>query len=228
MADKIAPLIAAAIARADVNAVRAFAMVSDHGARRTPVRLLTRVLSLRVIVIVAALSVVALVITLGAWVWFGVTNDQYSQLDRRLDSVSSLGDISSLLRSAQRAGTRPAVRRTASLVRTARIDGATVSIPRDMVLPQFDIRLCEHEHRRRGVPGSHLRRRGRVDRRGRAARRNAAPHRRTAPARAADLRRRHHRHGPGRLGDVVDHDQPVPRCSPSRPGRSTRSPIPTR
>ena len=35
--------------------------------------LLTRLLSLRIIVIVAALSVVALVITLGAWVWFGVT-----------------------------------------------------------------------------------------------------------------------------------------------------------
>src|SRR5260370_41633457 len=63
--------------------------------------LLTRVLSLRIIVIVAALSVVALVITLGAWVWFGVTNDQYSQLDRRLDSVSSLGDISTLLPHAQ-------------------------------------------------------------------------------------------------------------------------------
>ena len=63
--------------------------------------LLTRVLSLRIIVVVAALSVVALVITLGLWVWFGVTNDQYSQLDRRLDSVSSLGDISTLLRSAQ-------------------------------------------------------------------------------------------------------------------------------
>ena len=61
----------------------------------------TRVLSLRIIVIVAALSVVALVITLGAWVWIGVTNDQYSQLDRRLDSVSSLGDISTLLRTAQ-------------------------------------------------------------------------------------------------------------------------------
>ena len=54
----------------------------------------TRVLSLRIIVIVAALSVVALVITLGAWVWIGVTNDQYSQLDRRLDSVSSLGAVS--------------------------------------------------------------------------------------------------------------------------------------
>ena len=99
--------------------------------------LLARVLSLRIIVIVAALSVVALVITLGAWVWFGVTNDQYSQLDRRLDSVSSLGDISTLLRSAQQAGTDQPVP-NGGLVRTARIDGATVSIPRDIVLPQFD------------------------------------------------------------------------------------------
>jgi two-component system, OmpR family, sensor histidine kinase PrrB len=100
--------------------------------------LLTRVLSLRIIVVVAALSVVALVITLGLWVWFGVTNDQYSQLDRRLDSVSSLGDISTLLRSAQEAGTDEPVP-NGGLVRTARIDGATVSIPRDIVLPQFDV-----------------------------------------------------------------------------------------
>src|SRR6201991_4499409 len=100
--------------------------------------LLTRVLSLRVIVVVAALSVVALVITLGAWVWFGVTNDQYSQLDRRLDSVSSLGDISTLLRTTQQAGTDEPVP-NGGLVRTARIDGATVSIPRDVVLPQFDV-----------------------------------------------------------------------------------------
>jgi len=60
-----------------------------------------RVLSLRTIVIVAALSVIALVVVLGLWVWIGVTNDQYSQLDRRLDSVSSLGDINTLLNSAQ-------------------------------------------------------------------------------------------------------------------------------
>ena len=100
--------------------------------------LLTRVLSLRIIVIVAALSVVALVITLGLWVWFGVTNDQYSQLDRRLDSVSSLGDISTLLRSTQQAGTDEPVP-NGGLVRTARIDGATVSIPRDVVLPKFDV-----------------------------------------------------------------------------------------
>ena len=98
----------------------------------------TRVLSLRIIVIVAALSVVALVITLGAWVWFGVTNDQYSQLDRRLDSLSSLGDISSLLRTAEQAGAdQPAP--DGGLVRTARIDGTTVSVPREIVLPQFDI-----------------------------------------------------------------------------------------
>ena len=100
--------------------------------------LLARVLSLRIIVIVAALSVVALVITLGAWVWFGVTNDQYSQLDRRLDSVSSLGDISTLLRSTQQAGTDEPVP-NGGLVRTARIDGATVSIPREVVLPKFDV-----------------------------------------------------------------------------------------
>ena len=57
-------------------------------------RPLMRVLSLRTIVIVAALAVVVLVITLGTWVWVGITNEQYSQLDRRLDSVSSLGDLS--------------------------------------------------------------------------------------------------------------------------------------
>ncbi|WP_326546516.1 HAMP domain-containing sensor histidine kinase [Mycolicibacterium sp. ND9-15] len=101
-------------------------------------QLLTRVMSLRVIVIVAALSVVALVITLGAWVWFGVTNDQYSQLDRRLDSVSSLGDISTLLRTAQQADLDQPIP-DGGLVRTARVDGVTVSVPRDIVLPQFDI-----------------------------------------------------------------------------------------
>src|SRR6201991_1013807 len=99
--------------------------------------LLTRVLSLRVIVIVAALSVVALVITLGAWVWFGVTNDQYSQLDRRLDSLSSLGDISTLLRTAQPGTDEPAP--DGGLVRTARIEGTTVSVPPEIVLPQFGI-----------------------------------------------------------------------------------------
>ena len=46
-------------------------------------RLPNRMLSLRTIVITAALSVVILVLTLGTWVWIGVTNDQYSQLDRR-------------------------------------------------------------------------------------------------------------------------------------------------
>jgi two-component system sensor histidine kinase PrrB len=101
-------------------------------------RLLTPVMSLRVIVIVAALSVVVLVITLGAWVWFGVTNDQYSQLDRRLDSLSSLGDISTLLRTPQEVGTdQPSA--NGGLVRTARFEGMTVSVPREIVLPQFDI-----------------------------------------------------------------------------------------
>jgi two-component system, OmpR family, sensor histidine kinase PrrB len=98
---------------------------------------LARVMSLRIIVIVAALSVVALVIILGAWVWFGVTNDQYSQLDRRLDSVSSLGDISSLLRNSESLNlVQPSG--NGELVRTARVDGVTVSLPKDIVLPQFD------------------------------------------------------------------------------------------
>ncbi|WP_243632850.1 hypothetical protein [Mycobacterium uberis] len=35
----------------------------------------------------------AVVSTLGTWMWIGVTNDPDSQLDCRLDSVSSLGDI---------------------------------------------------------------------------------------------------------------------------------------
>jgi two-component system, OmpR family, sensor histidine kinase PrrB len=101
-------------------------------------RLLARVMSLRIIVIVAALSVVALVITLGAWVWFGVTNDQYSQLDRRLDSVSSLGDINSLLTNAGNPGLGQSSPNGGGLVRTARVDGLTVSVPREIVLPQFD------------------------------------------------------------------------------------------
>ncbi len=100
-------------------------------------RLLARFMSLRIIVIVAALSVVGLVIILGAWVWFGVTNDQYSQLDRRLDSVSSLGDISSLLRNSDNLGLdQPSP--GSELVRTARVDGITVSLPKDIVLPQFE------------------------------------------------------------------------------------------
>jgi two-component system, OmpR family, sensor histidine kinase PrrB len=98
---------------------------------------MTPVMSLRVIVIVAQLSVVALVITLGAWVWFGVTNDQYSQLDRRLDSVSSLGDIGTLLRTAQQTDIDQPTPNE-GLVRTARVEGVTVSVPREIVLPHFD------------------------------------------------------------------------------------------
>jgi two-component system, OmpR family, sensor histidine kinase PrrB len=100
-------------------------------------RLPMPVLSLRTIVIVAALSVIAVVITIGTWVWVGITNDQYSQLDRRLDSVSSLGDVSTLLHSALHPGTdQPAP--DGSLVRTVRIGGQTVSMPSDIVLPKFD------------------------------------------------------------------------------------------
>jgi two-component system, OmpR family, sensor histidine kinase PrrB len=100
------------------------------------VRLPMRVLSLRTIVIVAQLSVIALVVILGAWVWIGVTNDQYSQLDRRLDSVSSLGDINTLLNSPQQ--TEPdRLTPDGNLVRTARIGGVTVSVPGNIVVPKL-------------------------------------------------------------------------------------------
>lgn len=95
-----------------------------------------RVLSLRTIVIVAALSVIALVLALGAWVWIGVTNDQYSQLDRRLDSVTSLGDINSLINTAEFANADRAMP-DGNLVRTARIGDAAVSVPRNIVLPKL-------------------------------------------------------------------------------------------
>jgi two-component system, OmpR family, sensor histidine kinase PrrB len=95
-----------------------------------------RLLSLRSIVVVGALGVITLVLVLGAWVWVGVTNDQYNQLDRRLDSLSSLGDVNTLLRSAQQSGVEPQA--TANgLVRTARIGQITVSIPSDVVLPEL-------------------------------------------------------------------------------------------
>jgi two-component system sensor histidine kinase PrrB len=100
-------------------------------------RLPMRVLSLRTIVVVAALAVVGLVITLGTWVWFGVTNEQYSQLDRRLDSVSGLGDISSLLSTAQHTTTDEPMP-DGSLVRTARVGGMTVAVPSDIALPKLD------------------------------------------------------------------------------------------
>jgi two-component system sensor histidine kinase PrrB len=69
-------------------------------------------------------------------VWIGVTNDQYSQLDRRLDSVSTLGDINSLLNSAQLTNPdRPTT--DGDLVRTARIGGVTVSVPSNVVVPKL-------------------------------------------------------------------------------------------
>jgi signal transduction histidine kinase len=95
-----------------------------------------KLLSLRSIVIVGQLSVIILVLTLGVWVWVGVTNDQYNQLDRRLDSLSSLGDVTTLLRSAQQSGVEPEPTQ-GGLVRTARIGPTTVSIPADIVLPQL-------------------------------------------------------------------------------------------
>ena len=97
-------------------------------------RLPTRMLSLRTIVIVAALAVVILVLTLGTWVWVGVTNDQYSQLDRRLDSVSSLGDFSTLLSSPPGPGSPSP---DGNLVRTVRVGAMEMSVPTGITLPKL-------------------------------------------------------------------------------------------
>ena len=94
-----------------------------------------RLLSLRSIVILAQLGVITLVLTLGVWVWGGVTNDQLDQIARRLDSLSSFGDVNTLLRSVQD-GTGPEPTEN-GLVRTARLGDATISVPADVVLPEL-------------------------------------------------------------------------------------------
>jgi two-component system sensor histidine kinase PrrB len=99
-------------------------------------RLPTRGLSLRTIVIVAALSVVVAVVVIGTWVWVGVTNEQYSELDRQLDSVSNLGDIGTLVSGAPHTTTDQHLP-NADLVRTTRIGDTTVSVPGDVVLPKL-------------------------------------------------------------------------------------------
>jgi len=97
---------------------------------------LMRMLSLRTIVVVSEVSVIAVAILIGTWVWVGITNEQYNQLDRRLDSVSSLGDISALLNTSP--GVTPdGPPPEGSLVRTARISGLTLSVPADIVLPEL-------------------------------------------------------------------------------------------
>src|SRR5262245_59872419 len=104
--------------------------------RSLQLRLRTWLLSLRTIVIVGALSVCGLVVTLGVWVWVGVTHDQYSQLDRRLDSVSSFGDISTLLNRVEDINSDQPVSQ-GILVRTARIGDTIVSVPGNIVLPKL-------------------------------------------------------------------------------------------
>jgi signal transduction histidine kinase len=99
-------------------------------------RPLIRVLSLRAIVVASALSVITLVLVLGTWVWVGVTDDQYSQLDRRLDSVSSLGDVSNLLSSTPNTDSAQP-KPDGNVVRTARIGGITASVPSNVVLPEL-------------------------------------------------------------------------------------------
>ena len=98
-------------------------------------RLPTPVASLRTIVVVAALSVVAVVIFLGAWVWVGITNNQYSQLDRQLDSVSVLGDVGRLGNAPPGNTDQPM---PDGMVRTVRFGGRTVSKPSTVILPEFD------------------------------------------------------------------------------------------
>ena len=116
--------------------VAASSIVEPQGRAARWIRLPKRVLSLRTIVIVAQLAVIGTFVFLGAWVWIGVTNNEYSQLDRRLDSVGSLGDINTLLNSAQQTDPdRPTP--DGNLVRTARIGGVTVSVPNSIVVPKL-------------------------------------------------------------------------------------------
>ncbi|TDZ77481.1 Sensor-type histidine kinase PrrB [Mycobacteroides salmoniphilum] len=95
-----------------------------------------RVFSLRTLVAIAALGVMVLVVTLGTWVWLGVEDDQNSQLDRRLDSVSSLGAVSSLLNSV--ISSEAKIDTPDGLVLTARVAGLTKSIPSEVELPLLD------------------------------------------------------------------------------------------
>lgn len=90
-------------------------------------------LSLRTIVIFSALSVIVAVITIGTWVWIGVTNEQYSRLDQQLDSVSGLGDIAALVSNPPTSQPLP----DGNMVRTTRIGGTTTSIPSDVELPKL-------------------------------------------------------------------------------------------
>jgi two-component system, OmpR family, sensor histidine kinase PrrB len=98
-------------------------------------RLSTPVASLRTIVVVAALSVVGAVMFLGTWVWVGITNNQYSHLDRQLDSVSTLGDVGTLLRNAKRGESNPPL--PEGIVRTVRMDDMASAEPKTIVLPKF-------------------------------------------------------------------------------------------
>ncbi|WP_191986354.1 sensor histidine kinase [Mycobacteroides salmoniphilum] len=95
-----------------------------------------RVFSLRTLVAIAALGVMVLVVTLGTWVWLGVEDDQNSQLDRRLDSVSSLGTVASLLNPV--INSEGKIDTPDGLVLTARVAGVTKSIPSEVELPLLD------------------------------------------------------------------------------------------
>jgi len=85
---------------------------------------------LRTIVIVAQLGVIALVVTPGRMGVGRVTNDQYSQLDRRLDFGQQPGRYQHAAHSPHQTNPDRATLGRANLVRTARIGDVTVSVPR--------------------------------------------------------------------------------------------------
>ena len=60
-----------------------------------------RFLSLRTIVVVSELAVMLVAVLMEPGCGWASPARQYTQLDRRLDSVSSLGDLSTLLSTAQ-------------------------------------------------------------------------------------------------------------------------------
>ncbi|BBZ68627.1 two-component sensor histidine kinase [Mycolicibacterium insubricum] len=108
---------------------------AEHSIVQRSIRLRMPLLSLRTIVIVAALAVIVTVLTIGTWVWIGITNEQHNQLDRRLDSVSSLGDVNALLRAAMDSNADE-VAPKGNMVRTMRIGALPpVSVPAGVDLP---------------------------------------------------------------------------------------------
>ena len=70
---------------------------AEHSIVQRSIRLRMPLLSLRTIVIVAALAVIVTVLTIGTWVWIGITNDRKERLDRRLDEAAGFDHTGKLL-----------------------------------------------------------------------------------------------------------------------------------